>query len=132
MQFDKGAFRLQGIADNAPEAEKYSTDGNLSYLDVIFPGRHIRNVRDKRDTHTIESINADIRHYISGLARKSRCFFRRIETLQAVLELFVDAYNKFGAAKLKYRVPTEHKAPPHNTNGLHKYQDLPFSILDFL
>jgi len=131
VQFDKGVFRLQGIVDNAPEAKNYSTDGNPSYLDVIFPGNHTRNIRDKRDTHTIESINADIRHYISGLARRNRCFYRKLETLQDVLTVFIDAYNKFGEAKLKYRVPTNHK-DPNNTKALHKYQDFPFSILDFL
>jgi IS1 family transposase len=131
VQFDKGAFRLQGIVDNAPEAEKYSTDGNLSYLDVIFPGKHIRNVRDKSDTHTIESINADLRHYISGLARRSRCFFRSLETLRAVLEVFIDAYNKYGEAKLKYRKPVIHK-DPNNAKRLHKFRDVPFCILDFL
>jgi len=56
VQFDKGVSRLQGIVDNAPEAENYSTDGNPSYLDVVFPGKHKRNVRNKCDTHTIESI----------------------------------------------------------------------------
>jgi len=131
VQLDKSTFRLQGIVDNAQEAKNYATDGNPSYLDVIFPGTHIRNIRDKRDTHTIESINADLRHYISGLARKSRCFYRRLDTLQAVLEVFIDAYNKYGEAKMKYRVPTKHK-DLNNTKGLHKYQDLPFSILDFL
>ena len=131
VQFDKGAFRLQGVVDNAPEAKNYSTDGNLGYLDVIFPGTHIRNVRNKCDTHTIESINADLRHYISGLARRSRCFFRSLETLHAVLVVFINAYNKFGEAKLKYRVPTNHKDSA-NTKGLHKYQDLPFCFLDFL
>jgi hypothetical protein len=88
-------------------------------------------VRDKRDTHTIESINADLRHYISGLARRSRCFYRSLETLQAVLEVFIDAYNKFGEAKLKYRKPVIHK-DPNNAKHLHKYRDVPFSILDFL
>jgi len=131
VQFDKGAFRLQGIVDKAPEAENYSTDGNVSYLDVIFPGTHIRNVRNKRDTHIIEGINADLRHYISGLARRSRCFFRSLETLQAVLQVFINAYNKYGEAKLIYRVPANHKDCA-NTKGLHKYQDLPFCILDFL
>jgi hypothetical protein len=72
-----------------------------------------------------------LRHYISGLARRSRYFFRKLETLQAVLEVFIDAYNKFGEAKLKYRVPTKHK-DQNNTKGLHKYQDLPFSVLNFL
>jgi len=128
---DKGAYRLQGIVDNAREALNYHTDGNVSYCDVIFPGKHNRNIRNKKDTHTIESINADLRHYIPGLARRSRCFYRSLETLQAVLEVFIDAYNKFGEAKLRYRVPTAHKNP-ESKKHLHKYRDLPFSILDFL
>ena len=131
VQFDRGAFRLQGIVDNGPEAKNYFTDGNLSYLDVIFPGKHTRNIQDKRDTHIVESINADLRHYISGLSRRSRCFYRSLETLQAVLEVFIDAYNKYGEAKLKYRVPVKHKNPI-NSKHLHKFRDLPFCILDFL
>ena len=109
----------------------YFTDGNMSYLDVILPRDHIRNVSDKRDTHTIESINSDLRHYISGLARRSRCFYRRLDTLQVVLNVFINAYNKYGEAKLKYRVPVVHKEP-NNTKHLHKFRDLPFCILDFL
>jgi len=131
VQFDRSSYRLQGVVDNAVYAERYCTDGNLSYLDVVFPGRHIRNAKDKSDTHIVESINADLRHYISGLARRSRCFYRRLETLQAVLSVFVDAYNKYGAAKLKYRVPVKHKSSTP-AKHLHKYRDLPFSILDFL
>ena len=131
VQRDKNAFRLQGVVDNAPDAECYSTDGYVGYLDVVFPGKHNRNIRNKRDTHTVESTNADLRHYISGLARKSRCFYRSIETLQAVLEVFIYAYNKYGEAKLKYRVLVKHK-DPHNTKKLHKFRDLPFCILDFL
>ena len=63
VALDKNSVRLQGVVDNAPWAKKYCTDGNLSYLDVIFPGKHIRNVRNKKDTHNVESINADLRHY---------------------------------------------------------------------
>lgn len=131
VQFDKSAFRLQGVVDNAEYAETYCTDGYLGYLDVVFPGKHIRNVRDKRDTHISESINADLRHYISGLARRNRCFYRSIETLRAVLEVFIDAYNKYGEAKLKYRIPIVHKNSTPKKH-LHKYRDLPFSILDYL
>jgi len=131
VQFDRQSYRLQGLVDNAPDAENYATDGNLSYLDVVFPGKHIRNVRNKKDTHIIESINADLRHYIAGLARRSRCFFRSLDTLRAVLEVFIEAYNKFGEAKLKYRVPVVHKNH-HKTKGFHKFRDTPFSILDFI
>ncbi len=98
------ATLIQKMVDNAPQAEKYYTDGGSSYLGVDFTGRHERNLRDKSDTHNIEGSNADIRHYIAGLQRKSRCFFRRVETLKAVLGIFVYAYNRFGAAKLDYRL----------------------------
>jgi hypothetical protein len=128
---DKSPERIQGIVDSAPDAENYSTDGYLGYLDIAYPGKHIRNVRNKKDTHIVESINADIRHYIPVFARRSRCFCRTIETLEAVLDVFIDAYNKFGEAKLKYRVPTKHKTQ-NPAKHLHKFRDLPFSVLDFL
>jgi hypothetical protein len=97
-------------------------------LDVVFPGEHIRNVHNKNDTHNVESINADLRHYIPVLARRSRCFCRSLETLQAVVEVFVDAYNAFGVAKLKHRVPVVHTSPAKH---LHKYRDPPISLFDF-
>jgi len=131
VQFDKSSFRLQSLVDNAPDAKNYFTDGYVGYLDVVFPGKHVRNVRDKRDTHTVESINADLRHYIPGLARRNRCFYRKLETLQAVLEVFVNAYNKYGDAKQKYRKPTVHKSAIP-AKHLHQFRDFPSCILDFL
>ena len=122
---------LQKIVDSVPEAEEYCTDGCLTYLDVIFGGKHTRNVANKRDTHQIESTNADLRHYVPGLARRSRCFYRSAQTLEAVLSVFIDAYNKFGEAKAKYQIPVHHKSPRPGKH-LHKYRDVPFSLLDFL
>ena len=52
------------------------------------------------------------------------------ETLEAVLSVFIDAYNKFGEAKEKYKIPVEHRTT--NTKHLHKYRERPFSVLDFL
>ena len=121
VQSDKSAIHIQNIVDQAPWAQHYCTDGYFGYLDVVFPGKHIRNVRDKRDTHNIESINADLRHYIPILARRSRCFSRSLETLRAVVKVFVCAYNKFGVAKMKFR---QNRDP--------KSRELPFSVLDFL
>ena len=120
---------LQKIVDSVPPAEKYCTDGCLTYLDVVYSGKHIRNPYNKNDTHNIESINADLRHYIPGLARRSRCFYRSQETLEAVLSLFIDAYNKYGEAKLKHQIPVTHKS---KNKYFHKYRDMPFSILNFL
>ena len=115
---DKSPKRIQAIVDGAPYAEKYCTDGWFGYIDVIYPGQHIRNTRDKSDTFTVEGINADLRHYIPILARRSRCFARTLETFRAVVELFVDAYNRFGQAKYDYR--------QQRPKG-----DLPFALVHF-
>ena len=121
VAFDKSPERRQAIVDSAPEAQNYCTDGCLGYLDIAYPGKHIRNVNNKNDTFTVESVNADLRHYIPILRRRSRCFARKLENLRAVLEVFVDAYNKSGVAKMKFRKNRDPKS-----------RELPFSVLDFL
>ena len=123
VAFDKSPERLQSIVDNSPEAENYATDGFYGYINVVYPGKHVRNVRNKNDTFTVEGINADLRHYIPVLRRRSRCFCRSLETLEAVFSVFVDAYNKFGEAKLKYR---------QRRNLNKKSRELPFGFVDFL
>ena len=117
--FDKSPARIQSIVDSAPPAKRYYTDGYLGYIDVVYPGKHIRNICDKSNTFTVEGVNADLRHYIPLLARRSRCFARKLETLQAVVEVFAQAYNQFGAAKYKYRQTRQ--------TG-----EIPFALVDFL
>jgi len=119
--FDKSPERIQALVDGAPEAENYCTDGFWGYVDVVYPGKHVRNIHNKNDTFTVESVNADLRHYIPILRRRSRCFPPSLETLRAVLEVFADAYNAFGVAKMKFR----HGRDPNA-------RELPFSVLDFL
>lgn len=81
---NKAAGTIQQMVDAAPAANQYCTDGYFGYLDVIFPGKHIFNIHSKKDTFTVEGVNADLRHYIPTLARRSRCFPRKLENLQAV------------------------------------------------
>ncbi|MCL2513512.1 MAG: hypothetical protein FWF08_06385 [Oscillospiraceae bacterium] len=121
VAFDKSPGRVQAIVDNAPEADNYCTDGRLGYIDVVYPGKYIRNAHNKNDTFAVEGVNADLRHYVPILRRRSRCFPRKLETLQSVLQVFVDAYNAFGVAKMKFR---QNRDP--------KSRELPFSVLDFL
>jgi len=119
VALDKSPERIQRIVDNAPQASHYCTDGWTGYTDVVYPGRHVRNIHDKRNTFTVEGVNADLRHYIPILARRSRCFPRTLETLYAVVAVFVEAYNKFGAAKMRYRAS-------------HDKGEIPFGVVDFL
>jgi IS1 family transposase len=116
---DKSAGRIQAMVDRAPPAKKYCTDCYFGYCDVVYWGEHVRNVRGKSDTYTVESVNADLRHYIPVLARRSRCFARKLETLYAVVAVFVEAYNKFGTAKSRWRAS-------------HERGELPFGVVDFL
>ena len=112
---------VQRMVDEAPRAEKYCTDGAGVYLDVEFFGHHIRNLHNKNDTYAVEGMNSALRHYIAGLRRKSRCFFRSFETLKAVIFIFANAYNKFGEAKRQYKLR-------HPNRGRHTL----FHHLDFI
>jgi len=119
VALDKSSARIQEIVDSAYDAEKYCTDGYSGYINVVYPGEHIQNIHNKKDTYTVEGVNADLRHYIPLLARRSRCFARKLETLQAVVAVFVDAYNRFGIAKHIYRQK-------------HPSGEIPFAVVDFL
>ena len=119
VALDKSPETIQALVDKTPPAQKYSADGYLGYIDVVYPGNFVRNARNKNDTTTVESVNADLRHYIPILARRSRCFARSIETLRAVVEVFVAAYNRFGTAK-------------HRFSMLRKQGDFPLGLVDFL
>ncbi len=119
VSMDKTAQTIQKMVDAAPQAGRYCTDGYFGYLDVVFPGKHIYNIHNKKDTFTVEGVNADLRHYIPCLRRRSRCFPRKLENLQAVITVFVRAYNRFGIAKARLRARN-----PAAT--------IPFSFFDFL
>ena len=119
VAFDKSPKRIQEMVDGAPWATTYFSDGWSGYKDVAYPGKYKQNFRNKNDTFTVEGVNADLRCYIPILARRSRCFARKIETLYAVVAVFVDAYNAFGEAKLRW-MASHHKG------------ELPFGLVDFL
>ena len=61
---NKAAGTIQQMIDAAPAAKQYCTEGYYGYLDEIFPGKHIFNIHSKKDTFTVEGVDADLRHYI--------------------------------------------------------------------
>ena len=117
--FDKSPERIQSMVDSAPWAKAYFSDGWSGYKDVAYPGKYTQNFRNKNDTFTVEGVNADLRCYIPILARRSRCFARKLETLYAVVSVFIDAYNAFGAAKMSWRAS-------------HVKGEIPFGVVDFI
>ncbi len=57
---------------------------------------------DKSQTYSVEGTNADLRHYLARLARRSRCFSRCIRALTRAVDLFVRCYNARQLRKRKY------------------------------
>ncbi|HYG09368.1 MAG TPA: hypothetical protein VD835_05300 [Pyrinomonadaceae bacterium] len=61
---------------------------------------------DKSQTYSVEAVNADLRHYLARLGRRSRCFSRCfsrcIHALTRAVDLFVCCYNARQLKKRKY------------------------------
>ena len=95
---------LQAMLDRSPQAERYYSDGYTLYEALIYsPGQHLA-VLDKSQTYSVEADNAELRHYLARLARKSRCFSRCLRALRTALKLFVFAWNR--RQLYKQRFPT--------------------------
>ena len=99
---EKMLYRIQKLVDSAIKTKHYYSDTNPNYRKVSYFGDHFF-FRDKSHTFTEEGVNSDIRKYIAALQLKTKCFFRSLETFQAVMPVFAYAYNRFG--EFKQRVP---------------------------
>jgi IS1 family transposase len=85
---------LQAMLDEAPQAGYYYSDLFAPYRSLIYsPGIHTP-MPNKSETYRVEGDNAELRHYLARLARKSRCFSRCIHALRRAIKLFVFAWNR--------------------------------------
>lgn len=91
---DRSLPTLQALTDTLPLAHRYTSDGHAVYAELVWPqgSQHVVSL-GKEETHTIESLNANLRTYLGRLARRSRCFSRSLEALRQALRLFVYYYN---------------------------------------
>ncbi|MDO4504562.1 MAG: hypothetical protein Q4B84_05460 [Clostridia bacterium] len=101
IAFDRSREKIQKLVDKSVKASKYYSDAYSAYAEVCYEGIHT-SLKDKSQTYTVEGVNSDLRHYIHALHRRSKCFFRSIETMNAVFKIFVSAFNKFALAKFLY------------------------------
>lgn len=92
---------LQTCLERAPQAKRYYSDAFPVY-DTLYYGAPYEMRTDKHETYSVEAVNADLRHYLKRLARKSRCFSRRIQSLAKNLQLFVYCYNHRQLAKRSF------------------------------
>ena len=57
---------------------------------------------EKSETYRVEGDNAELRHYLARLARKSSCFSRCVRALRNAIKLFVYAWNRRQLYKARY------------------------------
>ena len=93
---------LQQMVDAAPQAAYYFSDLFATYRSLIYsPGRYTP-MPDKSETYRVEGDNAEMRHYLARLARRSRCFSRCIKALRRAIQLFVFAWNSRQLQQIRY------------------------------
>jgi len=102
VDWERTEATLQQMIDRAPQAAYYFSDLFASYRRLIYaPGRYTP-MPDKRETYRVEGDNAELRHYLARLGRRSRCFSRCIHALRAAIKLFVFAWNSRQLYKSRY------------------------------
>jgi len=86
---------LQPLADQtAPlQPTRYFSDGYEAYRSLLYRQGQHQVAPGKTETYSVEGDNADLRHYLARLGRKSRCFSRSLAALARQVGLFVFCYN---------------------------------------
>lgn len=92
---------IQAWLDRLPYAAWDYSDGFEVYQGIVYSGQH-RVSEGKRNTSTVEGSNADLRHYVAALARKTRCFARSVTSLHDTLKLVITAYNRQHLHNFRY------------------------------
>ena len=90
---ERSEILIQAMVDQAPQAAYYFSDLFAAYRRVVYtPGRYTP-MPDKSETYRVEGMNAELRHYLARLGRRSRCFSRCLLALRAAVKVFVQAWN---------------------------------------
>jgi len=98
---ERSTTNLQNCLERAPQARQYYSDAFPAYNNLYY-GAPYEMRSDKKETYAVEAVNADLRHYLKRLARKSRCFSRCLKALHKNLRLFAFCYNQRQLMKQRY------------------------------
>jgi IS1 family transposase len=87
--------KMQEVVDSLPPADAYCSDASSIYPDLDWPEGSVHVVsRGKEQTHTIESLNSNLRHYLKRLARRTRAFSKCFDALTRSVKLFAWFHNR--------------------------------------
>jgi insertion element IS1 protein InsB len=91
--WEQSRAAFQAVVDQTAHGQQYFSDCNPIYPALVYyPGKFSQS-DGKSETYSVEGVNADLRHYLARLVRKSRCFSRCPHALECAIKLFVFCYN---------------------------------------
>ena len=94
MVFARTGAVLQTLLTDTVQGQRYYSDLFEAYQTVVYwPAQHFP-MPDKSETYSVEGDNAELRHYLARLGRRSRCFSRCADALRRAVQLFVYAWNR--------------------------------------
>lgn len=91
------------MVDEAPKAKQYYSDAFGAYDRLWYHGGRYEVSKGKADTFSVEGDNAELRHYLARLGRRSRCFSRCAEALEWAVRIFIYCFNH--RQLMKHRFP---------------------------
>ena len=83
----------QQMVDDSP-ADQYYSDQFPLYNSLTYRKGYHLSLSDKSETYSVEGGNAELRHYLTRLVRKSRCFSRCLDWLNRHVKAFAHAWNQ--------------------------------------
>ncbi len=102
MDYSRSGTIIQDILHHSKQGLSYYSDLHSGYQTVLYwPAIHYP-MPDKSETYSVEGDNAELRHYLARLARKSRCFSQCEKALRRAIKLFVFAFNRRQLYKQQY------------------------------
>ena len=102
MSTKKSGSEFQDMLAVSIQGHDYFSDDYQGYKTVLYwPSIHYP-MKDKSETYSVEGANADLRHYLARLRRKSRCFSRCEVALRNTVKLFVFSYNQRQLQKQRF------------------------------
>lgn len=97
LSIEAVAERSQDIGQqmvNEVPAKQYYSDQFPLYDSLIYRKGYHLSLPDKSETYSAEGDNAELRHYLTRLVRRSRCFSRCLVWLNRHLKAFAHAWNR--------------------------------------
>ncbi len=93
VALDRTGATLQRVVVGVPNAFQYCSDGHAAYAGLNYHRGFHLVAPGKSQTYAVEAVNAELRHYLARLARRTRCFSKRLPWLRRLVKLFVHYWN---------------------------------------